>query len=62
MVPRQLPRGMSWLGVNNSITRLADFHQRYRFLLSDIDAISPALCTQVLRYLDLELIVSTTRH
>ena len=61
MDPRQLPRGMLWLGVINSITRLADFNQRYRFLLS-IDAISHALCTQVLHYLDLELIVSMTRH
>ena len=36
--------------------------RRYRYLPSDMNAISRALCTQVLRYMILELIVLTTRH
>ena len=53
---------MLWLEVINSTTRLSDFHQRYRYLPSDINAIAHALCTQVLRYMILEPIVSRTRH
>lgn len=43
--PPAIATRMLWLEVINSITHLSEFNQRCRYLLSDVGAVSYALCT-----------------
>ena len=55
--------GMLWLKLSIASLRLSEFNWRSRYLFSD--AISWTICTYVLcvlRYFDLDVIVSNTRH